>query len=569
MVSKIKKIISFALGIGILFGSNVVSVSAESFDTSQMAYFNGHYYKVYTDATSWIDAKNKCELLGGHLATITSEEEDDFTYKLMEFEGINKVLFGLYNAGDSEMPNWCWVTNEPLNYTRWGDGEPNYDYNGTEAYGGYYCGAWNDYRNDEVGAYICEWDSIPYKSIEYHITYNANGGSNAPSSQKFTSDSKVKISLQKPVRSGYIFKGWGKTSKSTDVSYYSGKSYIFSENMTLYAIWKKASSCVDNKNISILDKRIKKSAVLFADIFAKKAKSSDETMAQSAAQQLKNLENQVTITGYEGNVPDEVLEAFAKAVLNTLNDAKIEKYETNTDKLTLQIYNQIKDGVKNISQTITIGSTTYTVNCTILAQSYGHLGVQASWANVTWRDKKNKTYFAYIVSNSTDESMKKALASYCAVLAQLNKDIWKDFLTNYVTGGWKIAGLNDVKELDDKTVSKFFDHSEKLIQVICGDKKAKKIFVNDASGNLKEKLSKMTKRQFRKFIKKNVPMGDEIVKAADQYKKVSDKYSDYKKYLRKWKKSNNDRDLIKCEKAYDECQKMMDSLDTILGQLSN
>ena len=69
--------------------------------------------------------------------------------------------------------------------------------------------------------------------------------------------------------------------------------------------------------------------------------------------------------------------------------------------------------------------------------------------------------------------MKKALASYCTVLAQLNKGMWKDFLTKYVTGGWKLAGLNNVKKLDDKTVSKFFDHSENLILVICGDKKAK------------------------------------------------------------------------------------------------
>ena len=403
-------------------------------------------------------------------------------------------------------------------------------------------------------------------NTQYRITYNANGGSNAPSPQKFSSGSKVKISSQVPVRSSYTFEGWGKSSKSTVVSYYSGKSYIFNKNMKLYAVWKKVPSCVDNKNVSILDKKIKKSAVLFADKFAKKAKSSDEITGPSAIQQLKNLGNQVTITGYDGTVSDEVLEAFAKAVLNTMNDAKIDEYETNTNKLTLQIYNQIKDGVKIISQKITIGNTTYTVDCTILAQSYGSVGAQASWANVTWKDKKNKPYSVYIVTNSTDESMKKALASYCTVLAQLNKGMWKDFLTKYVTGGWKLAGLNNVKKLDDKTVSKFFDHSENLILVICGDKKAKEFFVNDASGILKEQLSKMTKTQFRKFIKKNVASGDKIVKAADQYKKVSDKYNDYKKYLRKWKKSGNNSDLTKYKKAYDECLKMIDSLDSIFGQ---
>lgn len=76
---------------------------------------------------------------------------------------------------------------------------------------------------------------------QYHITYNANGGSNAPSSQKFSSGSKVKISSQKPVRSGYTFKGWGKSSKSTVGSYHSGKSYVFNKNMKLYAVWKKST----------------------------------------------------------------------------------------------------------------------------------------------------------------------------------------------------------------------------------------------------------------------------------------------------------------------------------------
>ncbi len=400
-----------------------------------------------------------------------------------------------------------------------------------------------------------------------HITYNANGGSNAPSSQKFTSGSKVKISSKKPVRSGYIFEGWGKTSKTTEVSYYSGKNYVFNKNITLYAVWKKVPSCVDDKTMSILDKKLKLSAVSFANIFAKKAKSSDETTAPNAIQKLKDLGNQVTIVGYEKKVPDEVLEAFAMAVLSTMDDAKIDKYETNTNKLTLQIYNQIKDGIKTESKKITIGSMTYTVDFTILAQAYGKAGVQVSWANVTWQDKKNKPYSVHITSNSTDESMKKALSSYCAVLAQLNKGIWKDFLAKYVTGGWKLAGLNNVKKLDDKTVSKYFDHSENLIMVITGDKKAKEFLVNDASGILKDKLSKMTKKQFREFIKKNVPDGDKIVKAADKYKKVYDKYNDYKKYLRKWKKSGKDSDLTKCEKAYDECQKMIDSLDAIIKKI--
>lgn len=196
--------------------------------------------------------------------------------------------------------------------------------------------------------------------------------------------------------------------------------------------------------------------------------------------------------------------------------------------------------LEHSSRQITLGKgskkTTYTVNYTIFAQSYGGISAQVSWANVKWRDARNKLCSVDIIANSTNESMKKALSSYCAVLAQLNKGLWKDFMVKYVTDGWKLAGLNTVKNFDDKTVSKFFDHSEKLALAICGDKEAKKALVNDAEGTLKEKLSKMTKTKFQNFIKQNVPNGDKLVKAADQYKKVNDKYNDYKNKFENGKK---------------------------------
>lgn len=260
------------------------------------------------------------------------------------------------------------------------------------------------------------------------------------------------------------------------------------------------------------------------------------------------------------------------AVLNTIKDSNIDKYETNQNKLANQIYAQIKGGLKSGSKKIILGNgskkITYTVNYTIFAQSFGGIGAQVSWANVEWKDAKNKSYSVHIVANSKNENMKKALASYCAVLAQLNKDVWKEFLTKYITDGWKLAGLNTVKKLDDKTVSKFFDRSEKLILTICGDQNAKKALANDAGNTLKEKLLKMSKAQFRNFIKNNIPDGDKIIAAADQYKKVIDKYNDYKKKFNKWNKTRKDSDLAKYEKAYLECQELLEVLNDSLSKVS-
>lgn len=321
--------------------------------------------------------------------------------------------------------------------------------------------------------------------------------------------------------------------------------------------------------IAVLKKDIEKSAVSFANIFAEKAKSSEDITIPNAKEQLENLGNQLTITGYSGEVPDEVLEAFATAVLNTIKDSNIDKYETNQNKLANQIYKQIKGGLKSGSKQITLkNGSKYTVNYNIFAQSFGGVGAQVSWADVKWKDTANRSYTVHITANSKNENMKKALASYCAVLAQLNNDIWKDFLTKYVTDGWKLAGLNSIKELDDKTVSKFFDGSERLILVICGDQKAKKEFANDAGKTLKEKLLKMSKTQFQDLIKKNVPDGDKLVKAAGQYKKVIDKYNDYEKKFNKWNKTKKDSDLTKCENAYQKCQDLLDVLNDSLNMVS-
>ena len=75
----------------------------------------------------------------------------------------------------------------------------------------------------------------------YTVSYNANGGSGAPSAQSFLSGKSVTLSSSKPTRSGYSFKGWSTSSSASSASYTSGKTYSFSGNVNLYAVWKKCS----------------------------------------------------------------------------------------------------------------------------------------------------------------------------------------------------------------------------------------------------------------------------------------------------------------------------------------
>lgn len=72
----------------------------------------------------------------------------------------------------------------------------------------------------------------------YTITYNANGGSGAPSSQTKWKDQTLPLSSTKPTRTGYSFLGWSTSSSATTATYSAGGSYTANAGATLYAVWK-------------------------------------------------------------------------------------------------------------------------------------------------------------------------------------------------------------------------------------------------------------------------------------------------------------------------------------------
>lgn len=72
---------------------------------------------------------------------------------------------------------------------------------------------------------------------KYTVTYNANGGSGAPSSQSKYYGKTLPLSSTKPTRTGYSFQGWA-TSASGSVAYKAGADYTANANVTLYAVWK-------------------------------------------------------------------------------------------------------------------------------------------------------------------------------------------------------------------------------------------------------------------------------------------------------------------------------------------
>ena len=77
----------------------------------------------------------------------------------------------------------------------------------------------------------------------YTITYNANGGSGAPSAQSYTyaTSGTINLSSTKPTRDGYTFLGWNQSNTATSAQYTAGQAWNKSNanNYTLYAVWKE------------------------------------------------------------------------------------------------------------------------------------------------------------------------------------------------------------------------------------------------------------------------------------------------------------------------------------------
>jgi len=98
----------------------VVIDSGENRNEVAFAEHGGHKYVLYDLSLNWHEAKAFCESLGGHLATITSVEEQFLIEQLISNGGKKQYWLGMDAFSDQ------WITGEPIEYTRWDYGEPNF-----------------------------------------------------------------------------------------------------------------------------------------------------------------------------------------------------------------------------------------------------------------------------------------------------------------------------------------------------------------------------------------------------------------------------------------------------------
>lgn len=72
----------------------------------------------------------------------------------------------------------------------------------------------------------------------YTISYNANGGSGAPSDQIKDGGIDLTLSSTVPTRTGFAFTGWNTQADGSGIHYASGATFTGNANTTLYAEWE-------------------------------------------------------------------------------------------------------------------------------------------------------------------------------------------------------------------------------------------------------------------------------------------------------------------------------------------
>ena len=117
----------------------------------------------------------------------------------------------------------------------WGPGDP--DRNGAVPSSGnnYYFMVSASYDNVTWSPYTVTTSATGVVTIQYTVSWNANGGSVSPSSSTVNSGSSV--SAPSPTRSGHTFNGWYNSPSGGSFIVGAGGTYTPSASITLYAQW--------------------------------------------------------------------------------------------------------------------------------------------------------------------------------------------------------------------------------------------------------------------------------------------------------------------------------------------
>ena len=173
--------------------------------------------------------------LTGKSSNLSETDNPDYTYDKLSAKiiaaGGNTLQWLLYWSSTEKDASYTWTFNL---------GGINSDRNGSRA---------NPIVKNHDNQYMHVRMFFAFSSATaavYTISYNANGGSSAPSAQ--TKDGGIDLTLSStvPTRTGFAFTGWNTQADGNGTTYASGATFTGNANTTLYAQWTFQGSGIEN-----------------------------------------------------------------------------------------------------------------------------------------------------------------------------------------------------------------------------------------------------------------------------------------------------------------------------------
>jgi hypothetical protein len=136
----------------------------------QTALYHGHTYYLLDKGPWWDACEAEAVTLGGHLATINDQAENDFIFNTFgptveEEEGLVSLFIGLNDL--QEEGTFAWVSGEPVSFTNWASGQPQSGFE-DEDYVGIHVnfgepGKWHDIVSD------ARLNDVPFGVVETDV----------------------------------------------------------------------------------------------------------------------------------------------------------------------------------------------------------------------------------------------------------------------------------------------------------------------------------------------------------------------------------------------------------------
>ena len=178
---------------------------------------------------------------GGNVSTASLSAARTTSYS---FKNWNTAANG---SGTSYAPGASYIANADVTlYAQWNSNTTtNAVTLPTPTRSGYTFKGWGTSSTDSsgvTGSYTPSGNITLYaiwRQNNHTVTYNANGGTNAPNAQSKIPGTALIITSDVPTHAFWFFLGWAESADATTAAYQPGDSFTKDADTTLYAVWLK------------------------------------------------------------------------------------------------------------------------------------------------------------------------------------------------------------------------------------------------------------------------------------------------------------------------------------------